>query len=89
MIGHSLGTLLIQEYIYKYNKKIPGIFLLAPMGITYNHIFLFNKNLPYNMYKLMFYIIFKINTDKIIKDKYIVKKLFFNDFSDDNTINNC
>jgi pimeloyl-ACP methyl ester carboxylesterase len=89
LIGHSLGTLIIQEYIYKYNKKIPGIVLLAPLGITYSQMFLFHKNLPYNMYKLMIYILLKINTDKLINDKYIVKQLFFNEFSDDNIINDC
>src|ERR1700730_16194666 len=93
LIGHSLGTLIIQEYIYicnkKIHKKLPGIMLLTPVGITYKQMFLFFKNLPYKMYKLIFYVLFKLNTDKFLKDKNNIKQLFFSPFSNDAIIENC
>lgn len=78
LIGHSMGSAIVQYYIYKYyENKIPAIIYITPM-IMYRTLQLKQLwNMPLLLHKFTFNMVLNFNIESFFKPENL-KMLFFN-----------
>jgi hypothetical protein len=91
LICHSMGTIIVQHYITNSIKSefIPGVVFLTPMNPTIKGVFntMLHMGLKYNLFFIfMSFGLFKL---EYLKDINFLKKMFFNDKTDIDSVKEC
>lgn len=79
LVGHSMGTLIIQDYISNNNDDIPMVVLLTPMTTIFSSIKYIYNTIPKKLVLFSLLMSFGLNVNHYFEDFTFLKNTFFSE----------